>query len=156
MKLNTLHEDYCAACGGWDKEQGGRGHNIGCPMGAANTPIAGKEGILRVKATDPDVAPWKELSNDSSYADSGYGAPQGGRVFRLEFEALNPGQIGSIPMPAGRNHITIESRYGYVDAWLNDENQIWPEYRFAKHTPNQAFNPADAAKRDAKIDELKI
>jgi len=47
MKLTNLHEDYCDACGGWDKEQWGRGHKLGCPVGEPDTPIARSE--------EPDV-----------------------------------------------------------------------------------------------------
>jgi hypothetical protein len=43
VKLNDLYEDYCSACGGWDREQQGRGHNLGCPRGEPGTPIAGPE-----------------------------------------------------------------------------------------------------------------
>jgi len=31
---------YCSACGGWDREQGGRGHSLGCPIGKEGSPIA--------------------------------------------------------------------------------------------------------------------
>lgn len=37
---DIVSEDYCDACGGWDKEQWGTGHKIGCPVGEPNTPIA--------------------------------------------------------------------------------------------------------------------
>jgi len=30
---------YCEACGGWDRYQGGVGHRLGCPVGAAGQPI---------------------------------------------------------------------------------------------------------------------
>jgi hypothetical protein len=40
VKLNDLYEDYCSACGGWDREQQGRGHNLGCPVGEPGTTIA--------------------------------------------------------------------------------------------------------------------
>jgi len=36
---DVLSEDYCPACGGWDKEQGGVGHRLGCPVGKPGTPI---------------------------------------------------------------------------------------------------------------------
>lgn len=38
--IESLSEDYCSACGGWDKEQMGRGHKLGCPKGEPGTPIA--------------------------------------------------------------------------------------------------------------------
>ena len=40
---DVLHEDYCSACGGWDKAQGGSGHKLGCPAGKPGTSIGPPE-----------------------------------------------------------------------------------------------------------------
>ena len=36
---DVMREAYCDACGGWDKEQQGGGHKLGCPMGKPGTSI---------------------------------------------------------------------------------------------------------------------
>lgn len=44
---DILPEEYCQACGGWDKKQGGIGHKYGCPKGKDGTPIAAQAADLR-------------------------------------------------------------------------------------------------------------
>jgi hypothetical protein len=51
VKLAALHEDYCPACGGWDREQMGTGHKLGCPRGEPGTPIARK--VVKQEETGP-------------------------------------------------------------------------------------------------------
>ena len=149
MRLTGLHEGYCNACGGWDKAQGGRGHSAGCPDGAANSPITGPGGQPIAKPLT-----WKDLSNDNIYLEGGYSTASGGRVFRLDFDASEPGSFPTnAEFSAGPNFVTVESRYGYVDAWLNDEYQIWAPHRFSAR--KEQYDSTESAERDAKIEELK-
>jgi len=49
---------YCEACGGWDKQQGGVGHRLGCPVGKPGTEINQSNHLL--VPTSPDGLPMYE------------------------------------------------------------------------------------------------
>jgi hypothetical protein len=96
------------------------------------------------------------------YRDSGYGRGRGGCVYKLDFKLLEEllaepvDKIIAIEADKGPAFITVESRYGYVDAWINNKYQVLSDsIIWAQNTRPSRPNPIDIKKRDAVVEEYK-
>ena len=81
MKLKKLHEDYCPTCGGWDKEQRGGGHRLGCPVVMPGTKIKKTANSYRDFVLGYYKPPIPSRNSDWSGAHKDYDGPEDNRLF---------------------------------------------------------------------------
>ena len=166
--------------------------NIECPTRGCPNYSKKQEEIVYGKGPSQASGLWKDISDGEYYNDSGYCSANGGRVFQITFEVLkttpgpnfkilplpgsgasNAGQVASVTLDVRSSQIQIESRYGYVDAWLNNEFLIekktvfMPDFWIAKRIRRlkrqvqrtalgtNPYTPQEEATRDRIIDEMK-
>ena len=82
----------------------------------------------------------------------GYHSSQGGLILRLSVTNDNVQKILGGDIESNDEHyITIEARYGYVDAWLDDMHQIIDQQKLSQ----ELTSTSDFSERDQKIAELQ-
>lgn len=94
-----------------------------------------------------------ELSSFEDGDDSGYHSSKGGTILRRKFTVSEEpdDSMGDFQLQVGENYITIEARYGYVDAWLNDMERLEPELKLSQELKADS----DTSERDQKVAELQ-
>ena len=57
--------------------------------------------------------------------DSAYNPNKGGQIIQVDFTVVDEQAAG---LSMGPHKITVEARYNYIDAWLDDEEPIKPQH----------------------------
>ena len=161
---DVLKEDQpCPICG---KQAYVGFTNVECPTrGCPNYSKKQEEIVYGKGGPSTSIVTWQDIS--ANFANSGYCPTNGGRVWMTKFMAQEPIPLldiaGYRPLPQveigyGPVQIQVESRYGYVDAWINDEHQIEHDIVFAPNFNKQRgyrYTPQDENARDRAIEAMK-
>jgi hypothetical protein len=90
-----------------------------------------RENILNKRRTA--AITWQDISTSPRYKETAYNVENGGTILSVGIDVLEDMSFGDIEIVPGHHVITIESRYDYVDVWVDDEQQLWEEIKVGEN-----------------------